>query len=132
MTRERHRSPCVDLLDPLPADPQSASFVSLEHAEALGLCPASRLPFTLRILAECALRRAADLSQIDLSFLGRRPRAGLIEFYPARLLLQDFTGVPLMTDLASMRDAVAARGADPRSVSPKLPVDFVLDHALIA
>jgi aconitate hydratase len=132
VTRERHRSPCVDLLDPLPADPQSASFVSLERAEALGLCPASRLPFTLRILAECALRRAADLSQIDLSFLGRRPRAGLIEFYPARLLLQDFTGVPLMTDLASMRDAVAARGADPRSVSPKLPVDFVLDHALIA
>ena len=121
-----------DLVDILPGDPQSASFVSLERAEALGFCAASRLPFTLRILAECALRRTADLSQIDLSFLDRRPRAGVIEFYPARLLLQDFTGVPLMTDLASMRDAVVARGADPRSVSPKLPVDFVLDHALIA
>jgi aconitate hydratase len=121
-----------DLLDTLPGDPQSVSFVSLERAEVLGLCATSRLPFTLRILAECALRRTADLSQIDLSFLDRRPRAGVIEFYPARLMLQDFTGVPLMADLASMRDAVVARGADPRSVSPKLPVDFVLDHALIA
>jgi aconitate hydratase A / 2-methylisocitrate dehydratase len=125
-------SPCDDLLDILPGDPQAASFVSLERAESLGLCPASRLPFTLRILAECALRRAADPSVVDLSFLDQRPRGGILEFYPARLLLQDFTGVPLMTDLASMRDAVVARGADPRRVSPKLPVDFVLDHALIA
>jgi aconitate hydratase len=132
VTGKRHRSPHDDLLDTLPGDLQSASFVSLERAETLGLCAASRLPFTLRILAENALRHAADLSQIDLAFLGQRPRAGVVEFYPARLLLQDFTGVPLMTDLASLRDAIAARGADPRTVSPALPVDFVLDHALIA
>jgi aconitate hydratase len=132
VTTERHRSPHDDLLDTLPGDPQGASFVSLERAEALGLCPTSRIPFTLRILAECALRRGTDPSAIDLSFLDRRPRNGVIEFYPARLLLQDFTGVPLMTDLASMRDAVVARGGDPRSINPKLPVDFVLDHALIA
>ncbi len=126
------RSPHEDLLDTLPGDAQGVGFVSLERAERLGLCRTSRLPFTLRILAECALRHAADPSLLDLSFLDRRPRAGIIEFHPARLLLQDFTGVPLMTDLASLRDATAARGGDPRRVNPKVPVDFVLDHALIA
>lgn len=123
---------CEDLLDALPAAAQGGHFVSLERAERLGLCAASRLPFTLRILAECALRRATDAAPIDLSFLQRRPRAGVIEFYPARVLLQDFTGVPLMSDLASLRDAVAAAGGDAMRVNPKIPVDFVLDHALIA
>jgi hypothetical protein len=80
VTTERHRGPHDDLLDTLPGDPQSASFVSLERAEALGLCPTSRMPFTLRILAECALRRRTDPSAIDLSFLDRRPRNGVIEF----------------------------------------------------
>ena len=78
------------------------------------------------------MRHAADLSHLDLSFLGRRPRAGIIEFFPARLLLQDFTGVPLMTDLASLREAVVAGGGDAAQVNPRIPIDFVLDHALIA
>ena len=85
-----------------------------------------------RILAECALRRAADPASLELRRLDHRPRGGIIEFHPARLLLQDFTGVPLMTDLASLRDAVAEKGGDPGRVNPKIPIDFVLDHALIA
>ncbi len=120
------------LLDTLPGGERGISYVSLERAEREGLCPSSRLPFTLRILAESALRHAADPASLDLGGLDRRPRAGIIEFHPARLLLQDFTGVPLMTDLASLRDAVAEKGGDPLRVNPRIPIDFVLDHALIA
>jgi aconitate hydratase len=132
VTGGTRRSPHPDLLDTLTGDAQGVSFVSLERAERLGLCPTRRLPFTLRILAECVLRHAADPSLVDLSFLDQRPRAGIMEFLPTRLLLQDFTGVPLMTDLASLRDAVSARGGAAGSVNPTIPVDFVLDHALIA
>ena len=132
VTTERHNAAAEDLFDTLAGDAQGVSFVSLERAERLGLCPTSRLPFTLRILAECALRRPRDGAPVDLGFLGRRPRAGIVEFHPARVLLQDFTGVPLMADLASLRDAIAARGGDPQTVNPKIPVDLVLDHALIA
>jgi aconitate hydratase len=78
------------------------------------------------------LRRASPSDTKDLSWLGAMPRKGLAEFYPGRLLLQDFTGLPLMTDLASMRDALADKGFDPRRVNPQIPVDFVVDHALIA
>jgi aconitate hydratase A / 2-methylisocitrate dehydratase len=126
------QAPPASLLDTLPGGERGISYVSLERAERDGLCPSSRLPFTLRILAECALRHAVDPASLDLRGLDRRPRAGIIEFHPARLLLQDFTGVPLMTDLASLRDAVVERGGDPLRVNPKIPIDFVLDHALIA
>ncbi len=124
-------APSTALLRTLPGEP-GVSFVSLEHAESEGLCPSSRLPFTLRILAECALRHTTDPASLSLRGLADRPRTGIIEFHPTRLLLQDFTGVPLMTDLASLRDAVAAKGGDPGRVNPRIPIDFVLDHALIA
>jgi aconitate hydratase len=126
------RPPAALLLDTLPGSERGVFYVSLERAERDGLCPSSRLPFTLKILAECALRHAADPASLDLRHLDRRPRAGTIEFHPTRLLLQDFTGVPLMTDLASLRDAVAEKGGDPLRVNPKIPIDFVVDHALIA
>ena len=120
-----------ELFAPLPgaADTQ---FLSLELAERRGILPSSRLPRTLKILAESMLRRAAPEDTANLAWLGRAPRKGLMEFHPGRLLLQDFTGLPLMTDLASMRDALAERGVDPRKVNPRIPVDFVVDHALIA
>jgi aconitate hydratase len=125
-------SPPPALLQTLPGREPGVFFVSLERAEREGLCPSSRLPFTLRILAECALRNAADPGSLELRRLDGRPRNGVLEFHPTRLLLQDFTGVPLMTDLASLRDAVAAKGGDPGRVNPRIPIDFVLDHALIA
>jgi aconitate hydratase len=124
------QTPDPDLLERLPG--HDAHYVSLARAEARGLCPASALPMSLRILAECALRHAADPGALDLAGLAASPRRGLVEFRPARLLLQDFTGLPLMTDLASLRDAVADAGADPTLVNPKVPVDFAIDHALIA
>jgi aconitate hydratase len=120
------------LLAPLPGISDCIQFISLERAEARGLCATSRLPLTLKILVECALRHAEDVAALDLSALASRPRCGSLEFQPARLLLQDFTGVPLMTDMASLRDAVARRGQDPRRVNPRIPIDFVCDHALIA
>jgi aconitate hydratase len=64
--------------------------------------------------------------------MAKAPRTGIVEFHPARLLLQDFTGIPVMVDLASLRDEVAARGLDPARIDPCVPVDFVVDHALIA
>ncbi len=121
-----------ELLAALPGDASGLRYLSLEQAEKQGLLPASRLPRTLKILAESMLRRAAVADTADLGWLGKAPRKGLLEFHPGRLLLQDFTGLPLMTDLASMRDALAGRGVDPRRVNPQIPVDFVVDHALIA
>jgi aconitate hydratase len=128
----KDRSSLGPLLALLPATQERVQYVSLERAEALGICSASRLPLTLKILLESTLRHAEDLSVLDLSALTDRPRRANLEFRPARLLLQDFTGVPLMTDLASLRDEVAARGGDPRRVNPTIPIDFVCDHALIA
>lgn len=121
-----------ELLAPLPGDATGLKYLSLELAEKQGLLPASRLPRTLKILGEAMLRRAAAADTADLGWLATAPRKGLLEFHPGRLLLQDFTGLPLMTDLASMRDALAGQGVDPRRVNPQIPVDFVVDHALIA
>jgi aconitate hydratase len=107
-------------------------YVSPERAEAQGLVAASRLPLTLKILVEGALRHAEDPACLDLAALADRPRRGTLEFQPARLLLQDFTGIPLMTDMASLRDEIARRGGDPAKANPRIPIDFVCDHALIA
>ena len=103
-----------DLVAPLPGDAEGVRYLSLEQAERLGVCATSKLPRTLRIFAETMLRRAQPGEAMDLSWLAQQPRKGLVEFNPTRLLLQDFTGLPLMTDLASMRDALAERGVDPR------------------
>src|SRR5579872_3504773 len=117
---KRIRGPMADraqfepLLAPLLGAEPGIQYISLERAEALGLCKTSHLPLTLKILCECALRHAGNLATIDLSGLTERPRRSELEFQPTRLLLQDFTGIPLMTDLASLRDAVAKRGTDPR------------------
>ena len=107
-------------------------YVSLERAETLGICAAGALPRTLRILAETELRRAKRLEDINKAWTQNGPRKGVIDFQPARLLLQDFTGIPCMVDLASLRDALAAKGLDPKRIDPAIPVDFCVDHALIA
>ncbi len=86
----------------------------------------------LKILLEGALRHADDRAMPDFAGLAAPKRHGLIEFRPSRLLLQDFTGLPLMTDLASLRDAAAEHGIDPARVNPTIPIDFCCDHALIA
>ena len=92
------------------------------------------LPFSLRVLAENLLRHAAmpEVEDGMLAALARGERGFEIPFRPARVLLQDLLGVPVMVDFAALREAVAAAGGDPQRVNPAIPVDFVIDHSIIA
>src|SRR6266545_1881219 len=102
-----------------------------------GVADLSRMPFSLKILLENLLRnedgaavRAADVEALARSDLSAQ--AGEIAFSPARVLLQDFTGVPAVVDLAAMRDAMAELGGDPQLINPLVPAELVIDHSVIA
>jgi aconitate hydratase len=106
---------------------------------ALGIPDLDRLPYTVKVLIENAARHAASGSGLvtpdDLATLAAwRPDAdpGTTElpFLPARVILQDFTGVPCVVDLAAMRDAIADLGGDPARVNPLVPADLVIDHSV--
>jgi aconitate hydratase len=101
---------------------------------AAGYGELSALPYCLRILAENLLRHA-DSPDFDESMIEglAAARSGFeIPFHPARVLLQDLLGVPVMVDFAALRDAIAQAGGDPQRVNPAIPVDFVIDHSIIA
>jgi aconitate hydratase len=99
-----------------------------------------QLPYSLRILLENSLRQedGANVTADDVRALADRSRAGEhagqreLQFMPARVLMQDFTGVPAIVDLAAMRNAMIELGGDPRVVEPGIPVDLVIDHSIIA
>src|SRR5882724_9520751 len=102
-------------------------FFRLATLEEKGVANVSRLPFSHRILLENLLRcedgrkvNAADIDSIARGVSG--PEAKEISFMPARVLLQDFTGVPAVVDMAAMRDALHAMGADPSKANPLMPV----------
>ena len=107
----------------------------LAALEAHGL-PISRLPYALKVLLENLLRREDGevVTAADVEALARwQPAAEPdreIAFMPARVLLQDFTGVPAVVDLAAMRDAMAELGGDPRKINPLQPVELVIDHSV--
>jgi aconitate hydratase len=95
-----------------------------------------KLPFSIRVLLECALRncdefniKSADVEKI-LDWTKTSSESVEIPFKPARVLLQDFTGVPCVVDLAAMRDAMARLGGDPKKINPLVPVDLVVDHSV--
>ncbi len=93
----------------------------------------AHLPFTVRILLEGLLRRAGtrDVSDEDVLALAACPApAQRVAFMPARVLMQDFTGVPAIVDLAAIRSAVARSGGDAAAVNPSIPVDLVIDHSV--
>ena len=101
-----------------------------------GLLDLDRLPFSIRILLENALRHAGHglvseehVTQIA-RWTGRPAGATEIPFMPARVVLQDFTGVPCVVDLVAMRDAMAAMGGDPERINPVVPCDLVIDHSV--
>ena len=101
-----------------------------------GLANVDRLPFSLKILLENLLRyedgRAVTREDIE-GLANWRPNSGEdreIAFTPARVLLQDFTGVPVVVDLASMREAIRKMGGDPKKINPLQPVDLVIDHSV--
>src|SRR3984957_12042662 len=107
----------------------------LATLEEKGVANVSRLPFSHRILLENLLRhedgrkvQASDIDSIARGVSG--PEAKEISFMPARVLLQDFTGVPAVVDIAAMRDALAAMGADPSKANPLMPADLVIDHSV--
>ena len=96
----------------------------------------ARLPYTLRILLENVLRRedGDTVSAADVEAIARWDAAAdpssEVTFAPARVLLQDFTGVPAVVDLAAMRDAMAALGGDPSVIDPLIPAELVIDHSV--
>ena len=96
----------------------------------------SRLPFSLKILLENLLRRedGVNVTASDIEFLARwdakAEPSREIAYMPARVLMQDFTGVPAVVDLAAMRDAVKALGGDPERVNPLIPAELVIDHSV--
>ncbi|MGH9169536.1 MAG: aconitate hydratase [Acidimicrobiales bacterium] len=103
-----------------------------------GVGDLSRLPYSIKVLLENLLRHEAggDVTHDDVVALARWPGdpavPGVVAFFPERVLLQDFTGVPAIVDLAALRDALADLGGDPRLVNPRIPVDLVIDHSVIA
>ncbi|HSK66867.1 MAG TPA: aconitate hydratase AcnA [Anaerolineales bacterium] len=107
----------------------------LDALEKAGLTSLQRLPFSIRIVLEAALRQCNDkeITQADVRNIaawtpkGTRPG---IPFLPARVVMQDFTGVPAVVDLAAMRSAVARLGGDPKKINPLVPVDLVIDHSI--
>jgi aconitate hydratase len=113
------------------------TYWSLKLAEANGLADIGLLPFSLKVLLENLLRHedartvtADDIRAMAL-WLAMRKSEREIAFRPARVLMQDFTGVPAVVDLAAMRDAVAALGGDPKKINPLAPVDLVIDHSVM-
>ena len=111
-------------------------YFRLQRVEELGLGETGRLPVTVRIWLEMLLRHAGGphVTTADVEALaGWSPRPGPareLPFLPARVLLQDFTGVPLVVDLAAMRAAVVRAGGDPARVDPVVPADLVIDHSV--
>ncbi len=123
----------LDSRAPLSIDDRVVVIYRLDRSGAADL---GRLPVTVKILLENLLRHAGDgvVSEADVRALaGWRPRAGIdieLPFMPARVILQDFTGVPAVVDLAAMRDAMAALGGDPARINPLVPADLVIDHSV--
>ena len=112
-------------------------YFSLEAAEAAGIGAVGRLPFSLKVLLENLLRRedgrtvtVEDVKAVA-KWLDARKSDHEIAYGPARVLMQDFTGVPAVVDLASMRDAMNILGGDPAKINPLSPVDLVIDHSLM-
>ncbi len=112
-------------------------YYSLEAAAAASLGDVSRLPFSLKVLLENLLRwedgRSVSVDDVKAIAEWQKDRRSdrEIAFRPARVLMQDFTGVPAVVDLAAMRDAMKKRGADPQKINPLVPVDLVIDHSVM-
>ncbi len=119
----------------LQVGPLRYGFYHLEALEKAGIGHVSKLPFSIKILLENLLRKEDGLNvrKDDIPYVaswngGKDARE--ISFMPARVLLQDFTGVPAIVDMAAMRDALKSMGADPARANPLLPADLVIDHSV--
>src|SRR6059036_794065 len=115
---------------------QQGSFYSLPALEQAGIGPVSTLPVSIRLVLESVLRNCDGkrVTEQNVRALANwkpnAPRTEEIPFVVARIVLQDFTGVPLLVDLAAMRSAVARLGKNPKIIEPLVPVDLVVDHSV--
>ena len=117
------------------SDGTMARFMDLHSLEERGLCKLDEIPFSIRILLESALRKCdgflvneEDVRRIASWSPEMKPEE--IPFSPSRVILQDFTGVPAIVDIAALRDAMKDLGGDPAKVNPQVPVDLVIDHSV--
>lgn len=115
---------------------KQGSYFSLPALADLGFSKIHRLPISIRIILESLVRncdekkvKTADVKKLA-QWNASHPDEGDVPFIVSRVILQDFTGVPLLVDLAAMRDTVASLGKDPALVEPKVPVDLVIDHSV--
>ena len=116
-------------------DGSQGRFHALSHLQESGVCDLDSLPFTIRLLLEAALRKCdgflvtrADVERIAAWSPTMSPEE--IPFAPSRVILQDFTGVPAVVDIAALRDAMVELGGNPKRVNPQVPVDLVIDHSV--
>lgn len=116
---------------------KSYRYFNLQSLEEQGLGKISKLPFSIKVLLEAAVRQfdgraitQEHVKQIAGWSEGRDDNKE-IPFIPARIVLQDFTGVPVVVDLAAMRDTVKKAGGDPKRINPLVPVDLVIDHSVM-
>ena len=112
------------------------TYYDLSELETQGMGKISRMPFSIKILLEAVLRQIDGyaVTEEDLKALcqwsSSESKQKEIPFKPARVVMQDFTGVPAIVDLAVMRDALADLGGDPQRISPIIPIDLVIDHSV--
>ena len=113
------------------------TYYSLKHAEKNGLKNVSSLPYSIKVLLENLIRHEDDKTVLKSDILEfqkwkkQKKIAKEINFRPARVLMQDFTGVPAVVDLASMRSAIKDKKGDPKKINPLSPVDLVIDHSVM-
>ena len=122
-------------LDTLRVGDRSYAYYRLDALERSGVASLERMPFSLKILLENLLRfeDGSSVTKEDIEALARwngDRSEREIAFTPARVLLQDFTGVPCIVDLAAMRDAMAAMGGEAKAINPLQPVELVIDHSV--
>ncbi|EEE46711.1 aconitate hydratase AcnA [Roseibium alexandrii] len=121
----------------LTAGGKTYTYFSIPEAEKNGLEGVSKLPFSLKVVLENLLRfeDGRTVTKDDImacaEWLKTRKSTHEISYRPARVLMQDFTGVPAVVDLAAMRDAAVKLGGDPQKVNPQVPVDLVIDHSVM-
>jgi len=122
----------------LTVDGKDYVYYSLPKAEANGLKGVANLPYSMKVLLENLLRnedgrsvRKSDIEAVAEWLSNKGLKEAEIAYRPARVLMQDFTGVPAVVDLAAMRDGIKALGGDPEKINPLVPVDLVIDHSVI-
>ncbi len=133
---ERKKSDALGARAQLDTAGGRATIYRLDRLEKAGLGGVSRLPFSIKVLLESLLRNCDGelVTEEDVRALAawsaKAPAAREVPFKPARVILQDFTGVPTLVDLAAMRSAMKRLGGDPSKINPLVPVDLVIDHSV--